>query len=226
MASQKLSTCTVRLKESTSWNAIFDTILPLNSKQSYCIINEQGDTYIGGCYIFESMRNQTIYNITENKFETITIPKQAVVKFDIFTKSNTILLWGSQKAAALFITAIEQAAQNALIIDYNRTDFKIMLSRLMKDTSVSFSKMKITDIVIDDGIVANCSINLSNQENADELVKKYINKIAQITITFRKNFQPVSITLYSTGSVVVFKDRDDIDDEVMNSINIMVGGVM
>ena len=36
----------------------------------------------------------------------------------------------------------------------------------------------------------------------------------------------VPITLYSSGSVVVFKDRDDIDDEVMNSINVMIGGVM
>lgn len=226
MATQKLSTYTVQLKGNASWNIILDTILSLNSEQSYCIVNEQGDSYIGGCYIFESIHNQTVYNIAENKFETITVPKQNIVKFDIFAKNNMLFLWGNKKAAALFITTIEQAAQNTLIIDYNQTDFKIMLNRLINDRSASFSKMIITDIIIDNGIVANCSVNLLNCDNAIELVQKYIESIAQITVTFGKDSQPVSITLYSTGSVVVFKDRDDIDDEVMNSINVMIGGVM
>lgn len=226
MASQKLSTYTIQLKEETSWNNIFDTVLSLNSEQSYCIINEQCDSYIGGCYIFESIHNQTIYNIAENKFETITVPKQNIVKFDIFIRNNTLFLWGNKKTAALFITTVEQAAHNTLIIDYNQTDFKIMLNRLINDNSVSFSKMKITDIIIDNGIVANCSVNLSSCENAINLIQKYIESISQITVTFAKESQPVSITLYSSGSVVVFRDRDEIDDEVMNSINVMIGGAM
>ena len=226
MASQKLSTYTIQLNGDLSWNNIFDTVISLNSEQSYCIINEQGDSYIGGCYIFESIHNQTVYNIAENKFETITVSKQNIVKFDIFARNNTLFLWGNKKAAALFIPTIEQAAHNTLIIDYNQTDFKLMLKSLINDHSVSFSKMKITDIIIDNGIVANCSINLLNFENAIELIQKYIESIAQITVTFAKESQPVSITLYSSGSVVVFKDRDDIDDEVMNSINAMIGGAM
>lgn len=226
MTSQKLSTYNVRLKGNLSWNNILDTALSSNSKQSYCIINEQGDAYVGGCYVFESIHNQTIFNIAENKFESITVPKQNIVKFDIFIDNNTLFLWGNKKAATLFITTLEQASHNTLIIDYNQTDFKIMLNRLTIDSSVFFSKMKITDIIIDNGIVANCCVNLSNCENAIELVHKYIENIAQITITFKKKYQPVSITLYSSGSIVVFKDRDDIDDEVMNSINAMIRGVM
>lgn len=226
MATQKLSTYTIRLKNSTSWNMVLDTILSLNSEQSYCIINEQGDCYIGGCYIFESLHNQTIYNLSENKFETVTVPKQNIVKFDIFEQNNMLFLWGNKKAATLFISTIEQAAQNAVIIDYNQADFRTMVSRLMDDNSVCFSKMKITDIIIDDGIVANCSVNLLNRENAIELVRKYIESIAQITVNVGNEFQSVSITLYSSGSVVVFKDRDDIDDEVMSIINVMIGGVM
>jgi len=226
MASQKLSTYTIQLKENSSWNNIFDAVLSLNSEQSYCIINEQGDSYIGGCYIFESIHNQTIYNIAESKFETMTVSKQNIVKFDIFVKNNMLFLWGNKKAATIFITTLEQAANNSLIIDYNQTDFKLMLNRLISDRSVSFSKMKITDVIIDNGIIANCSVNLLNCENSIDLVQKYIESIAQITVIFAKESQPVSITLYSSGSVVVFKDRDDIDDEVMNSINVMIGGVM
>lgn len=225
MAMQKLSTYTVKLKESTTWDNIFDTILSFNSKQSHCIINEQGTTYIGGCYIYESMQNETIYNITENKFETITIPKQNVVKFDIFTNNNTMFLWGNKKAAIPFITTLEQSSNNSIVINYNETDFKAMIKRLMIDSSVSFTRMKIADIIIDNGIVANCSVNLANHDNATNLVNKYIDSIAQISAIIGKEMQPVSITLYSSGSVVVFKDRDDITEDVMNSINLIIGGV-
>ena len=224
MATQKLSTYHIQLNNGGSWNDIIEKILLSNTDKSYCNINEQGESYIGGCYIYESLQNQTIYNITENKFETITVPKQNIVKFDMFLLNNTLFLWGNKKAAALFITMLEQASHNSLIIDYNETDFKAMLKRLMKDSAVTFAKMKIVDIVIDNGIVANCSVNLINQDNALALVNKYIDSIAQISVLIGKEMQGVSITLYSSGSVVVFKDRDDIDDEVMNSINLMIGG--
>lgn len=226
MATQKLSTYNVKLKGGVTWDRIIDTALSFNTEKTYCIINEQGDCYIGGCYIYESLHNQTVYNITENKFETITVPRQNIVKFDVFANNDTLFLWGSKKAAALFITTLEQASNNSIIIDHNDTDFKVMLKRLLRDSSVSFTKMKIVDIVIDNGIVANCSVNLINQDNATELINKYVDSIAQITVAIGKEIQPVSITLYSSGSVVVFKDRDDIDDEVMKSINLMIGGVM
>lgn len=224
MPTQKLSTYSVKLKEKANWNDIVDAIISVNNEKSYCIINEQGDSYIGGCYIFESLQNQTVYNIEENKFEIVTIPKQNIVKFDVFLNNNTLFLWGSKKAAALLITTMEQASKNTIIIEQNSSDLKLMLSRLMKDTSVSYSKMKIVDIVIEDGILANCSVNLAKQENTLDLINKYADSIAQITVNIGKEAQPISITLYSSGSVVVFKDRDDIDDEVMNSINMMIGG--
>ena len=81
MATQKLSTYHIQLNNSGSWNDIIEKILLSNTEKSYCNINEQGENYIGGCYIYESLQNQTIYNITENKFETITVPKQNIVKF-------------------------------------------------------------------------------------------------------------------------------------------------
>lgn len=119
---------------------------------------------------------------------------------------------------------LEQASCNMLVIDYNRTDFKTMLNRLMKDSLVLFSKMKIVDIIIDDGIIANCSVSLSNYSNVTELINKYMDSISQITVLLGQDMYGVSMTLFSSGSVVVYKDRDDIDSEVMNSINLMIGG--
>lgn len=226
MATQKLSTYQVHLTGKGAWDSIINTILSYNTDKSYCSINEQGDDYIGGCFIFESLQNQTIYNISENKFEKITVFKQYVLKFDIFLNNNMMFLWGNKKVASLFITTLEQASNNSLIIDYNKTDFKTMIKRLITNHTVSFSKMKIVDIVIGDGIVANCNVNLSNYDNPSALVTKYMDSIAQITVSFGVETTAVSVSIYSSGSVVVFKEREDIDDEVINAINLMIGGVM
>ncbi|WP_418755479.1 hypothetical protein [Eubacterium ventriosum] len=224
MATQKLSTYYIRLNNNFSWNDIIEKIIFANTEKSYCKINEQSDNYIGGCYIYESLQNQTIYNIIKNEFETIKTTKQNIVKFDMFLLNGILLLWGSKKASTFFLTMLEQASCNMLVIDYNRTDFKTMLKRLMKDSLVLFSKMKIVDIIIDDGIIANCSVSLSNYSNVTELINKYMDSISQITVLLGQDMYGVSMTLFSSGSVVVYKDRDDIDSEVMNSINLMIGG--
>lgn len=225
MATQKLSSYSVALNDGKDWYSIIEKLLSLNTEQSHCTVNEQIENYIGGCFIYESLCNKTVYNIAENKFETVMVPKQNIVKFDIFTNSGFMFLWGNRKAAALFVTTMEQASNHSIIIDYNNTDFKTMIKRLLIDKSAKFLKMKITDIIIENGIVANCSVNLSNHDDYLYLINKFIDNIVQMTVTIGGESDSVSLALYSTGSVVVFKDRDDIDDEAMNSINIMIGGV-
>lgn len=45
-----------------------------------------------------------------------------------------------------------------------------------------------------------------------------------MTILIEKGVSPISVTLYSSGSLVISKDRDDIDDEALERINAIVGG--
>ena len=56
------------------------------------------------------------------------------------------------------------------------------------------------------------------------MVQKYKNSISQLVILIEKGENHISLNLYSNGSVLVSKDRDDIDDEALESINIIVGG--
>ena len=56
------------------------------------------------------------------------------------------------------------------------------------------------------------------------MVQKYKNCISQLTILIEKGANPISLTLYSSGSFVISKDRDDIDDETLECINAIVGG--
>lgn len=127
--------------------------------------------------------------------------------------------------ATLFSTAIEQASNNTAIIENNKRDYKTTILNLIPET-ILFTRMKIIDVPIDQGIIANCSVNLSNQENATALGKKYIDRISQISIQFGSENNITSLTLYSTGSIIVYRDRDDIPSDVIDAINALIGGIM
>lgn len=224
MASSKLTILKTKFQGKTQWNSVIGNILQMDSDDSHCIINEQNENYIGGYYLTFSMQNQTFFNIEKNKFETIPIKKQNVVKFDIFVLSERILLWGNKKTSDLFITSLTQASGNKLIIDSNNAEFKHTIKRLLLIKNVKLSRMRITNIVIDEGIVANCCVNLASLDDPCKLVEKYMESISQLTAVIGEEAKPVSITLYSSGSVVISKDRDDIDDETLEIINNIVGG--
>lgn len=224
MASNKLSVIKFKSMKSIRWNKIIDKVISTDSEDVRCIVNEQSDDYIGGYFLFSSLYNQTVYNIEENKFESIPTTKQNIIKFDIFVLTGRMLLWGNKKAADIFVTTLEQASDNKLIIEYSITDFKLMIKKIYNTNNIAFSKMKITNVLIDEGIVANCNVNLASLDNPKSIVEKYTESISQITIIISKDINPVSVTLYSSGSILVFKDRNAIDDETLNIIHDMVGG--
>lgn len=224
MASSKLSVFKVKLQGDTSWDSIIGSVLQMDSEDLHCVVNEQSKDYIGGYYLISVTQNQKIYNFKADKFETITVKKQNVVKFDIFIHLGKMLLWGSKRSADILITAFLQAANNQLVVDSSKIEYIQILNNLLTMKDIRFSRMRITDVLIDEGIVANCSVCLSSLDDPRHMVQKYKNCISQLTILIEKGVSPISVTLYSSGSLVISKDRDDIDDEALESINAIVGG--
>ena len=82
MASSKLSIFKVKLQCDTSWDSIIGSVLQMDSEDLHCVVNEQSKDYIGGYYLISVTQNQKIYNFKADKFETITVKKQNVVKFE------------------------------------------------------------------------------------------------------------------------------------------------
>lgn len=226
MSSQKLSVYTIKVNGGITWNKVIEGLLYRNTEQERCIITEQSDTYVGGCYLLETYINQTQYNVDENRFELVPVKRLNIIKFDMFLNNSTLLLWGGKRAASAFLTAIETASNHQATIEYKDSDFKKMIGYLLKNPEVGFVRMKIMDVFIDQGILANCIVNLKGQENSRKLVEKYLNNISQISVLVGKDELSVSITIYSSGSVVVYRDRDELPDDAMNVINAMFGGVM
>ena len=123
MASSKLSIFKVKLQCDTSWDSIIGSVLQMDSEDLHCVVNEQSKDYIGGYYLISVTQNQKIYNFKADKFETITVKKQNVVKFDIFIHLGKMLLWGSKRSADILITAFLQAANNQLVVDSSKIEY-------------------------------------------------------------------------------------------------------
>lgn len=222
--SSRLSILRSYLKEDMSWNSVFERLALLDSEDFRCIINEQSEKYICGYYVAFSMQHQTSYNLVENKFETVEIKKQNIVKFDISVETKRILLWGNKKAADIFLTSLSQAADNKIVLDNFEINIKKVIKTMQTIPNVHFSKTRISNVIIDEGIVANCSVNLSILENPYNILNKYIDYVTQITAVVGEEHNQVSITLYPSGSIVVSKERDSIDDDVINTLVEIVGG--
>ena len=226
MSSQRLSVYTVKVSKEITWDSVIKELLSNNNEQERCIVSEQSDAYIGGCYLLETIHNQTQYNVDENRFEMVPIKRLNIMKFDLFLDNDTLLLWGGKRVASAFLTALDTASKNQVIIDYKESDFKKMVKYLLHTPEAVFVRMKIVDIVIDQGILANCTVSLKGQDNSKKLVEKYLDHISQMSVSVGKDELAASLTIYSSGAVVVYRDRDEIPDETMNIINEMLGGVM
>ena len=150
--------------------------------------------------------------------------KQNIVKFDISVDTKRVLLWGNKRAADIFLTSLSQAANNKIVLENFEINFKNAIKKMQTTPNVHFSKTRISNVIIDEGIVANCSVNLAILENPYNILGKYIDYITQITAVVGEEYNQVSITLYPSGSVVVSKERDSIDDNVINTLVEIVGG--
>ena len=223
MASQKLSIFSVSLKPGISWNTVLQNLLSNATDGEHYIISEQSENYIGGCYVVQVKHNQLRYNIVEQCFESILIESQLVLRYDIFTQNGSMMLWGNHKVSSMFITALTLAANNLAIIENNDSDFKKMLLKLLGCDDVNFIRMKLHDVLIEDGIVANCSVALEGRDNIAQLIKKYMDKIVTVTLQIVSGESVTSVMLYSSGAMVIFKDRESIPDQVIDKISSIVG---
>jgi dephospho-CoA kinase len=222
MATQRLSIYSFIPNEYFDIDKTVKKLMEKNDPSSYSIINEQGENNVAGCFLAEQLRNEIKYNILENRFETQTVTKLNILKFDINTTSQSLIIWGNKDSAQRFITILAQAADNKVSIDLRTIDFKSLLDRIINNPSITLSRIKLNDIVIDNGVVANCSVNLGNLDNPKAIIAKYKDNITQLSIVLGKNEFPddlaVAITIYSTGSISIFKDRDSISGDIIDMI--------
>ncbi len=212
MATHKLSFCKFRPLKQINLEEYAAKLQNTISDNEKFVVTDCTDSWLDGYYIIEYMKNETRYNFLETKVETIPVTATSIAKFSIDLKSNLMDIWGNRSMALKLITSLSMLLGNQVIIESITTDIKKAIGLSLLENYVTIVRVKIEDVIIDDGIVASCSVNISGQENCSELLKKYINNVAQVTLSLY-NEEPenrTSFTIYSSGSVVVYKDKDEI----------------
>lgn len=220
MATQRVSFCKFIPNGSCDLDLIVSRLQENCDDTNRFVFNEQGAQYISGCYLAQQARNEMIYNIEENRFETIITNKLAVAKFEIDLPKSTLIIWGNKSIAQKLITLLSQACNYKVIIESYQGDFKRMLEKISKLEDATFSKMKLENVLIDSGITASCNVSLINLDNAKDLVKKYSENVSQLSLILGDRFgdNSVSLTIFSSGSIVIYKDRDSIPNEIIAEI--------
>ena len=132
-----------------SWNATISSVLQMDSEDLHCVVSEQNQDYIGGYFLISTTHNQTVYNFDDDRFETIIVKKQNIVKFDIFIPSEKMLLWGNKRNSDILITTFTQASNNQLIVTNNKIEYIRVLNNLLSMKNIRFSRMRIANVLIE-----------------------------------------------------------------------------
>lgn len=220
MATRKLSFCKFKPLQPFNLEEYADKLQKASNDNEKFVINDCTDLWLDGYYAIEYVKNETRYNFLDTKIETVPVTVTSVAKFSIDLKNNIMDIWGNKNIALKLITALSLSMHNEVIIESITTNIKEAINLAFIESDVNIIRVKIEDIIIDNGIVANCSVNLSGQDNYKELLKKYIKNITQATLSIyaEEPENRISFAIYSSGAVVVYKDKDEIEDNAFEII--------
>lgn len=118
--------------------------------------------------------------------------------------------------AQRIVTLIGLISQYSYSITEHMMDMEKLVNRICQNGDVELLKMKLNDIVIDHGLLANCDVSLINQDNPVSIILSYISNI--VVISFKLEKIKSNVTVYKTGKISINKMADDDKDEIIQKI--------
>jgi len=228
MAAQRITFCRFIPDKSFNINKTIEYLQAKSTVESHYTFSEQEDTFVKGCYYQDQPYTTQRFNVDSGEIESITLTHQYSVIFEFNTMDKTLMLWGNRKIVPRLLTEIDIASNNKVAIEEVSINFNRAITRIVKSGNISISKLKITNVPIEKGILATCSVNVVGIESPYTFVTKYVDRITQLTFTVNNDFKDekesssINATLYSTGSFVVHKDRENISDEIIEILKSIV----
>lgn len=180
------------------------------------IFNEYDDDFLKATYWQRKKKKEYKYSLEEKRFEEIEEEIVNIAEFGIQVQERKLLIFGNKQMAQRIITLIGIISKNAYSITEYFINIEKLVDRICKSGNIDLLKMKLTDIVLDKGLLVSCNVNLKNQDNPQTIVFKYICNIVVISFKFDKI--NTNITVYKTGKIVLSKILDDDRDELIQKI--------
>ncbi len=179
-------------------------------------IQEYDDTFLKATYWQKKGRKEYKYNIDKKIFEAIEEEVINVASFGIQVSEEKLLVFGNKLMAQKIITLIGIASKNSYSITEYTINIKNLVNRICEDKSIELVRMKLTDIILDKGLLVNCVVNLLTQDNPTEIVMRYIGNI--IVLSFKFKEIKANVTVYKSGKFSINKIEIDDEDEIIQKI--------
>lgn len=180
------------------------------------IFHDYDDEFLKATYWQRKKRKEYKYSIEKNEFEEIEEEIVNVAEFGIQVQDGKMIVIGNKQMAQMIITLIGIVSKNSYSITEYVVDIKKLVDRVCENNSIEILKMKLIDIILDKGLLVNCNVNLMNQDDPGDIVRKYVNNI--VVISFRFEGINTNIAVYKTGKISLSKILDDDKEEIIQKI--------
>lgn len=178
-------------------------------------IVEQDDAYIACHYLAETIFRQDTYNYETDEFEKVEYKRIERTLFFVDFEQQTLDIIGNKQQATKIIEFIGRITAYKLpIIDASINLIKLIETWKMDGVAYNITKLKLFDYIFFDSIVGNCVLNLAGYPKSMDVLKTYEKQIVNVSLNVLLEV-PCTITFYKSGAIVIYKDIEDIDVELI-----------
>lgn len=182
------------------------------------IANEVTDSIVDGYYITYYNARELMFNEETNSLENVMVKKSLVIPFSIDIVNKIIDVWSNKINANKLVTQLGIRLNHKVRIESISINLEKIASNLESDT-IKIGKIKIENYQIENDIIANCTFDLKNHSNPVDIVKKYSKDLVQLAlIVSDRKTDLLSMMIYKSGSVVVYKAKDEISLDTLEFI--------
>jgi hypothetical protein len=182
------------------------------------VIDDYSDMEISGTYVYSSIYKSIEYDFDTNSFRSITRKKYVTTEFHINLEKNYMDIWGSSQNAGKIITTLSIAIDNKAIIEPLELDFSKIIDYLKETDNVIVGKTTATQVAFNDGILANCTFDLSNYDNPFEIIERYKKNIDKISVKWKCDDVYMGMIIFISGSIRIYRLRHSINNKQLNKI--------
>jgi hypothetical protein len=192
--------------------------IDVQNEDEYLIGNEISDNIIDGFYATSTNTRDLVFNEERKVLEVTIVKKSIVIPFSIDVENKIMDIWSTRQNSSRLINKLGILLNHNVIIEAKQIDL-VKIAENLEGDSIKIGKIKIDNYPIEEDIIAECSFSLKNHSMPVQTVKKYSKNLIQLSLIISDmNGENLSMLIYKSGSVVIYKSRDEISLELLDAV--------
>ena len=206
----------IQIKEYTLKKFVDDYEKKMQDTFQGVIFHEYDNNFLNATYWKRKVRKGYKYSVEKERFEEMEEEIVSVAEFGIDVAGKKLFIFGNKQIAQRIVTLIGIISQYSYSITEHIIDMEKIVNRVCQNENTELLKIKLSDIIIEHGLLVNCDVNLINQDNPEGIVLRYIDNI--IVISFKLGEINTNLTVYKTGKISINKMVNDDREEIVQKV--------